>query len=593
MKSDHEEAGMRVGHRARGTNWLAPDAWLPPLIMALLMALLVRMCGLNVPYGDDFDSPGKLLFDWLQGQFGWHSLWEQHNESRLVVPRLIWLVEAFTVGWSTKHWMYASVLMCAVQAYLLALLFRRIVRHALLRWLVAICISLLLLHPQFAPGTFLRGSQGIVLIPSLFIVLGLFLYSRQVSFRSKLLIYVILAEISTLTFANGMIVWVLLYPFFPILHELRDPSKDRRSILFSAALVSLCALVGIGSYFVNYESTPLSWPDNGLAGFLRYFFSLLGAEAASIGAARGAFAFGLCLCVAAAACLTVITTEAVKERTLARVEQTWPWTALLVYVLVSGLVNTFTRAPLGLPNAVAGRYYLITIQLAIGLAGLLPILVCYRADGTARRSQKARLALVAVILLGGLLFAFSGWPNGIAGSQRHQRAILRYRMALSLWREAPFISPIPHSRIVPRHRTHYLAMVEAGLIPDYGRGLWLSKALQEARSREPVGQVHLKGKGAKLRAVGWAVHPITATPFPAVLTVLREPDSRLTPISVDLMNEKGPSFPGRLDSDESAFFMGFSTYPLKRSQKSGPADRLLFFAIDPATQEAYPLRRTR
>ena len=76
--------------------------------MALLLALLVRRYGVNIPFGDDFDSPGRLFFDFLQGNFTWHSLWQQHNESRLVVPRLIWLVEAITVGWSTKHWMYAS-----------------------------------------------------------------------------------------------------------------------------------------------------------------------------------------------------------------------------------------------------------------------------------------------------------------------------------------------------------------------------------------------------------------------------------------------------------------------------------------------------
>ena len=584
---------MNVEPSVRGTPWLAPEAWLPPLTMALLMTLLVRMCGLNVPYNDDFDSPGKMFFDWLQGSFGWHNLWEQHNESRLVIPRLIWLVEAFTVGWSTKHWMYASVLICALQAYLLALLLRQLVRHNFLRWLVAICVSLLLLHSQFAPGTFLRGSQGVILIPSLFIVFGLFLYSRQISFRSKLLIYVILAEISTLTFANGMIVWVLLYPIFPILHGLRDSSRDRGGILLSAALVLFCALAGIGSYFVNYGSTPPSWPVDGLAGFLRYFFSLIGAGAGSVGASRANFAFGLCLCVAAVACLTFVIMEAVKERTLARVEQTLPWTALVAYVLVSGVVNTFIRAPLGLTNAGAERYYLITIQLTVGLAGLLPILVCYRVDGTARRSQEARLASVGAILLGGILFALSGWPNGMARSQQYRRTIMRYRMALSLWAEAPMISPVPTAVALPRRRTHYLAMVEAGLIPDYSGGLWLTKALQEAQSREPVGQVHLKGQGVKLRAVGWAIHPITAMPFPAVLTVLQGPKSQLTPISVDLMNQKGPPLPGRLDTNESAFFMGFSTYPLSRSQKSGSADRLLFFAIDPATREAYPLRRNR
>ena len=153
------------GHRV---SWVDSSVWAPPLVLALLLALLVRMCGVNIPFNDDFDSPGRMLFDWLQGNFGWHSLWEQDNDSRLFVPRIIWLVEAFTVGWSTKHWMYASVVMCAVEAYLLALLLQKTVRNTALKWAAAGCTSLLLLHPQLAPGTFLRGSQGVCTRPESF-----------------------------------------------------------------------------------------------------------------------------------------------------------------------------------------------------------------------------------------------------------------------------------------------------------------------------------------------------------------------------------------------------------------------------------------
>jgi hypothetical protein len=104
--------------------------------------------------------------------------------------------------------------------------------------------------------------------------------------------------------------------------------------------------------------------------------------------------------------------------------------------------------------------------------------------------------------------------------------------------------------------------------------------------------VRIKGTGEKLKASGWAIHPIARTPFPAMLTVVEEQNSELTPISVDLMNQKGPPLPRRLDTDESSFWIGFSTYPLAGRRPSPPADRLLFFAIDPDNHEAYPLRRT-
>lgn len=585
---------MKVNQNGHGMNWLDPTAWVPPLVMALLLALLVRMCGVDIPFNDDFDSPGKMLFDWLQGQFGWHSLWQQHNESRLVVPRIIWLVEAFTVGWSTKHWMYATVALCAVEAYLLALLIQRAIHNAALKWCAAGCISLLLLHPQLAPGTFLRGSQGIVLIPSLFILLGLFLYSYSISYRLKLVVYVILAEVSTLTFASGMIVWVFLFPCFPLLHELRDASKKRRSILVPTALAGLCAAAGIGSYFVDFESSPITWPVGGLPVFLTYFFRWIGAGLAGIGNSHAAFSFGLCLFLVAAACLMVAMAECFKDRSLVRLEQAWPWLVLLVYGIVLGLVNTLTRAQLfGLNTAVSERYFLITIQISVGLAGLLPILICLRGDGRARGNQRVLKVVAIAILLGGSFYALAGWPAGISNSQRYHRMLERWKMALSLWREAPFISPLPISDVVPpaRFRTQYLSIVEAGLHADYSQGRWLAKSLDEALTREPVGKVRLRGQGKKLNASGWAMHPISRTPFPAVLTVMREQNAQLTPISVDLMTKKGPPLPNRLDTDESSYLMGFSTYPLLGRHASAPADRLLFFAIDPKNHEAYPIRR--
>ena len=95
---------------------------------------------------------------------------------------------------------------------------------------------------------------------------------------------------------------------------------------------------------------------------------------------------------------------------------------------------------------------------------------------------------------------------------------------------------------------HYLALVQAGLCPDYSGGAWLMKALKDARSRTPVGEVHVKGAGRKLKASGWAMDPVARTPFPAVLTVIEEKDSQLTPISVDLMSQQGiPSISDELE----------------------------------------------
>ncbi|MBA2435397.1 MAG: hypothetical protein H0V54_10040 [Chthoniobacterales bacterium] len=595
IASERREERGKARQVGGGVHWADPSAWVPPLVVGLLMALLVRMWGINMPLHDDFDSPGKLFLDWVQGNFGWHSLWVQHNESRLVVPRLIWLVEACTVGWSTKHWMYATVVMCAAEVYLLGLLLQKLVRHTALRWAVACCTSLLLLHPRLAPETFLRGSQGIALVASVLIVLGLFLYSRPISYPRKLLIYVILAEIGTLTFASGMIVWVLLFPIFPLLCAMRDPAVDGRSVFIPTALACLCAVFSIGSYFVDFRGVPITWPENGLAGLLTYFFSWIGAGLATIGDSRAALAFGVGLFGAAAGCIAMAMVRAIKDRSLAFLEGAWPWLALLVYVIVSGAVNALTRSSLGIGNALAERYTLFTMQMTVGLAGLAAILACSFANGSGRSYQKTRLVVASLLLLSGIFYALAGWQRGITRCHRHHLVLVQRQLALSLWREAPSILPLPMSAAEPppRRRTQYLSLVDAGLSPDYSGGLWLTKALKEAKDLQPVGEVRVRGEGEKLNASGWAMKPVTRTPFPAVLAVVEEPDSKLTPIWIDLMRKPGPPLPGRLDTDESSFLMGFTIYPLKGRPTIAPADRLLFFALDPKHHEAYPIQRVR
>jgi hypothetical protein len=337
--------------------------------------------------------------------------------------------------------------------------------------------------------------------------------------------YVILAEVSTLTFASGMVVWVLAFPLFPLLHEWRNRPCERKKTFAAAVAVGLCAIAGIGSYFVDYESAPTTWPE-GVGDFLGYLTVWIGASVAVVGDTRASELLGWCLLLVGFLSLCVAVGEAAFGRTTVRLEWSWPWLMLVVYIFVSGVINTFSRIQLGTANAAADRYFLITIQLAIGLVGLLPVLLAFRADGRPRFSRTIVLACLVPIYLGGIAYALASWPRGIDRSNAYHTTLLRYRLALSLWREAPFISPLPISDNPPppRHRTQYLTLVDNGLLPDLSEGRWLNAALNQALSHRPVGEVHVTGRGSRLRIGGWAIDPVSHTPFPAVLVAVRHPD---------------------------------------------------------------------
>src|SRR5437762_9912241 len=67
-----------------------------------------------VPYWDEWDSPGQQLAAYYRGTLGLTDLFSQHNESRSLFPRLLYLSLYLTAGWDVRCGMVATfVLACA------------------------------------------------------------------------------------------------------------------------------------------------------------------------------------------------------------------------------------------------------------------------------------------------------------------------------------------------------------------------------------------------------------------------------------------------------------------------------------------------
>jgi len=76
--------------RFAALKWLARLAWLLP---PAALAVLLRRNAVNVPYWDEWDDDlGGLFAKWHDGTLRLGDFWVQHNESRLVLPRLIYLL---------------------------------------------------------------------------------------------------------------------------------------------------------------------------------------------------------------------------------------------------------------------------------------------------------------------------------------------------------------------------------------------------------------------------------------------------------------------------------------------------------------------
>src|ERR1041385_6564495 len=75
---------------------------LVPVVLALIMT--VRHWA-PLPYWDEWFTPGELLRSYAYGTLSFHDFFLQHNESRKVFPRMVYLVLAKLHGWDVRDGM--------------------------------------------------------------------------------------------------------------------------------------------------------------------------------------------------------------------------------------------------------------------------------------------------------------------------------------------------------------------------------------------------------------------------------------------------------------------------------------------------------
>ena len=86
---------------------------LPPIVLAILL----WQNAVNVPYWDEWDDDIAGLFvKWADGHLAFSDFWAQHNESRFVLPRLIFLALGSLTHWNLCYEMGCTLLLASLAA---------------------------------------------------------------------------------------------------------------------------------------------------------------------------------------------------------------------------------------------------------------------------------------------------------------------------------------------------------------------------------------------------------------------------------------------------------------------------------------------
>ncbi len=366
---------------------------LPPLALAVLL----RRNAVDVPYWDEWDeNVGGIFLKLHGGGLNFGDFWAQHNESRLVLPRLIFLLLGGFSRWNLLHEVAFTFLLAGVAAALIFRLGRKtLARQPGTAWLAFLVASLLF----FSPGQFemwLWGMELILYLPLVFILASVLVLQTGISRPTKLFLCAVFCTASTYSFSNGLLAWIVLFPILFLADGWTGLEKQSR-----AALVWLLAFIGnVAIYLQNYQapSSPGFWRVLCLDPLrvVGYLCAFLGnplvnqnrGHAAAIAIIIGGFQLILFITL----CLVIFR----RRKNSVLLNSAWPWFTLGGYGILSALLATTGRAAFGAEQALSSRYGIFGVCLTAALVYLLPIILFHRvAPETHGHANKIRAAFPA------------------------------------------------------------------------------------------------------------------------------------------------------------------------------------------------------
>lgn len=515
---------------------------LPPLLLAVW---LIRF-GVNVPFWDQWDAPAIQIIQATQGTLTWNSLWAQHNEHRILFPKLIFIGLAGLGGWQPKLEMglnfAASILMswCIYRLSVSTLPVKTETRLGLLvlvNWVV------------FSPvqwETWLNGFQ----LPCLMAVLGLVanLMILKANWPPVLTFFTcgVLSTIASFSFANGLMVWLVCFP-----------------VLASYALVGrrwwgmiggwlLWMGVTIGSYLYHYHPTTqsslamvLTHPFKAGAFFCAY----LGAPLA-FGSIVVALGIGMIL-VTAFACVTGYMLWLAKTSgQFNLLDRQLAWICLGGFAILSALMTTVGRLQLGMGAALSPRYITFSNLLIIAVIYSWALLVTTAPFSRFKRTTLRRIGLVLLALFTACYLAtYAFGLRGMVATYRNRIYGKSCLMLLALVQDTGCVEQFDvlyPNRTIVQERSQQLAAL--GLLhPTLATPAILSNFVGTAPQPDH-GKIELitTDPQGNLNLAGWAILPRRTRPADAVLLTTETSAGNVTFVQVVRVGGSRPDIAAQL-----------------------------------------------
>ena len=333
-------------------------------IVIIISLWLVENLGVNVPVWDQWELV-SLLEKAATSRASFGDFFAQHNEHRLVFPKLIFVSLAFITNWNIKYELYFSVLLTLVTFgaiyYTASISEKRVGDRSNFLNNIITCV---LIFSLVQYENWLWGFQLAWFLINTCLVVAVLIIRLSTNHPPRLYFAAIPCVVASFSSAHGLLTWLAV---IPSIIAIKGNSKYRKVRVISWLLLfaGTCAV-----YFIGYHK-PASHPS--LFSFLRkpfiagkYFFTILGTPIVRqefLSPTIGIIIFALFL-------FAVVRSLHQAQNKLSLNPQVAAWVSIGLFSLLFACMTTVGRSGFGVEQAMASRYTTSAILLIVATVQL-------------------------------------------------------------------------------------------------------------------------------------------------------------------------------------------------------------------------------
>ena len=376
--------------------------------LAFLLCMVARYA-VDVPYWDQWEFV-PLLEKSYHGQLTFHDLWAQHNEHRILFPKIIMLALARLTGWNIRCELVVNIILAlgifAVFIHQVKITERKL-GIAGLHWAVPAIALIVFSISQYQ--NWLWGWQLQMLLNLLAVVGGIVLLANETFSWRRFAAAALLGLVATYSFANGILFWPI---GLVILLVVTAGKRERPPALIAWLAVSVLTLCSYLYHYHNPEEHPalnliFKMPVEYASFVLKYIGGICAQYVGGSNDADGDFAlvFGLAAILALGWAGGMLV-----RKKIADFKTLLPYFGMSLYSIGSALMTGVGRVGFGSNQAIYSRYCTMVVPLWMSLVIFL-ILLRTGGDRAANAgpAQKKRHGRPAPLdcrqIAGGLLIA--------------------------------------------------------------------------------------------------------------------------------------------------------------------------------------------